>query len=184
MTKLCRVVLLSGFWIPASDRPVLLQSLVASRLNSDTFLFRNSKLLTGERKNHMTNPAGHTSWKLATALIAVLIAATQADTAQAESEFDGKESKWNGFVRHDFKTAERACIVVSPEKAADGKPWIWRARFFGHEPQADVEMLKRGYHIAYCDVGNLFGNPQAVKHWDDFYEFLTSKHGFAKKVAL
>jgi pimeloyl-ACP methyl ester carboxylesterase len=184
VTKFRRVVLRSEFQIPVSDRLVLLQTLETNCLNPDTFLFRNSKLLAGERKNPMTNPAGHTSWKLATALIAVLIAATQADTAQAESEFDGKESQWHGFGRHDFNVGERACIVVSPETATDGKPWIWRARFFGHEPQADIEMLKRGYHIAYCDVGNLFGNPQAVKHWDDFYEFLTSKHGFAKKVAL
>ncbi|NQV26389.1 MAG: alpha/beta hydrolase [Rhodopirellula sp.] len=114
----------------------------------------------------------------------VLTSAVLVGTTQAESAFEGKESKWHEFARHDFKVDDRACIVVSPEKAAEGNPWIWRARFFGHEPQADLEMLKRGYHIAYCDVGNLFGNPEAVKHWDAFYEFLTTKHGFAKKVAL
>lgn len=106
------------------------------------------------------------------------------EVAHAESAFSGKESKWHGFVRHDFTVSERACIVVSPDKPADGNPWIWRARFFGHEPQADIEMLRHGYHIAYCDVGNLFGSPQAVKHWNDFYEYLTTKHDFAKKVAL
>jgi len=133
----------------------------------------------------MTNPAGTMSRKLTTAILcAVLTAAAMTDATKAESTFMGKESKWQGFVRHDFKVGDRACIVVSPEKAADGNPWIWRARFFGHEPQADVEMLKRGYHIAYCDVGNLFGNPQAVKHWNAFYDFLTTKHDFAKKVAL
>lgn len=104
--------------------------------------------------------------------------------AQVKSEFSGKQSMWHSFVRYDFKVDGRACIVVAPEKAAEGNPWIWRARFFGHEPQADIEMLRRGYHIAYCDVGNLFGNPQAVKHWDHFYEYLTTKHGFANKVAL
>ncbi len=133
----------------------------------------------------MTNPASTMSRKLTTAIAcAGLMATILAGATQAESPFEGKESKWQGFVRYDFKTDGRACIVVSPEKAADGNPWIWRARFFGHEPQADVAMLKRGYHIAYCDVGNLFGNPQAVKHWNAFYEFLTTKHGFAKKVAL
>lgn len=133
----------------------------------------------------MTNPAGTIFIKLTTAILcAALTATTLAGVTKAESAFGGKESKWHGFVRHDFKLGDRACIVVSPEKAAGGNPWIWRARFFGHEPQADVEMLKRGYHIVYCDVGNLFGNPQAVKHWDAFYEFLTTKHHFAKKVAL
>lgn len=114
----------------------------------------------------------------------MLVSWLSAGTAQAESEFAGRASTWHGFVRHDLKVEGRSCIVVSPEKAAPGKPWIWRARFFGHEPQADIEMLRRGYHIAYCDVGNLFGNSEAVSYWDAFYEYLTKKHGFAKKVSL
>jgi pimeloyl-ACP methyl ester carboxylesterase len=133
----------------------------------------------------MLRATPHSTSTLITALLCLtLVGAIDAEAARSESEFPGKPSKWNDFLRNDFKVDGRACIVVSPEKAADGHPWIWRARFFGHEPQADVEMLKRGYHIAYCDVGNLFGNPQAVKHWDAFYEFLTTKHGFARRVAL
>jgi pimeloyl-ACP methyl ester carboxylesterase len=103
--------------------------------------------------------------------------------ARAE-DFAGKQSEWHGFARYDFKVDDRASIIVAPEKAAPGNPWVWRARFFGHEPQADVELLKHGYHVAYCDVGNLFGNPQAVAHWNEFYKYVTGKHGFAKKVAL
>ena len=34
------------------------------------------------------------------------------------------------------------------------------------------------------DVGHLFGNPQAVAHWNAFYAYLTESHGFSKKVAL
>jgi pimeloyl-ACP methyl ester carboxylesterase len=44
--------------------------------------------------------------------------------------------------------------------------------------------LGKGYHIAYCDVGNLYGNPASVGHWNAFYAKLTGEHGFAKKVAL
>lgn len=102
----------------------------------------------------------------------------------AENVFAGKESDWHGFRRFDFRVNDRACIVVTPKATAEGTPWIWRARFFGHEPQADIEMLKRGYHLAYCDVGNLFGSPEAVAHWNRFYEYLTKEHGFAQKMAL
>jgi len=121
---------------------------------------------------------------ITTTLCCVVIGFVSLQMAQAEADFPGRKSMWHGFVRHDFKANERTSIVVSPAKAAEGNPWIWRARFFGHEPQADIEMLKRGYHIAYCDVGNLFGSPQAVEHWNNFYEHLTTKHGFAEKVAL
>lgn len=121
---------------------------------------------------------------LACCLLNCAVQAQAQDRNQSAAAFSGKESVWHSFARYDFKVGERACIVVVPAKAAEGNPWIWRARFFGHEPQADIEMLRRGYYIAYCDVGNLFGNPQAVAHWDRFYEYLTTKHEFGKKVAL
>jgi pimeloyl-ACP methyl ester carboxylesterase len=114
-------------------------------------------------------------------LLAVL---TISATVGAAAEFSGRQSDWHGFTRFDFQHEGRSCIVVAPDETAAGRPWVWRARFFGHEPQADVALLKLGYHIVYCDVGNLFGSPQAVEHWNRFYELLTTKHGFAKKTAL
>jgi len=89
-----------------------------------------------------------------------------------------------GFTRHDFKLDSVRCIVVSPKKAAPGKPWIWRARFFGHQPQADAALLAKGFHVTYAEVGGLFGSPKAVARWDKFYAYLTTQHGFSKKPAL
>jgi pimeloyl-ACP methyl ester carboxylesterase len=110
-------------------------------------------------------------------------------TAENKEPFPGKKSKFHGFDRYEFTKNRKKVIVVTPNKAAklkDGtKPWIWRARFFGHEPQADKALLgEHGFHVVYCDVGNLFGNPEAVKRWDNFYAFLTEEHGFSKKAAL
>jgi len=98
--------------------------------------------------------------------------------------FPGKASGWHGYARHDFEVGGAKCIAVAPESPAPGRPWIWRARFFGHEPQADAALLARGYHLAYCGVAGLFGAPPAVERWDAFYAFVTTTHGFAKKVAL
>ena len=113
------------------------------------------------------------------ALVAMLIAANSFC-----AELPGEQSEWHGFARNDFTHNGRKCILVSPKNAAPGAPWVWRARFFGHEPQADVALLKLGYHIAYCDVGGLFGSPAAVKHWDSFYRMATKEFGLAKKPAL
>lgn len=120
------------------------------------------------------------------ALVLVALIATPHALAQPRdsSSFPGKKSEWNGFERFDFEVDSRQCIVVTPKEAAEGKPWIWRARFFGHEPQADIALLHRGFHLVYCDVANLFGNPQAVAHWTKFYTYLTDEHGFAPKAAL
>ena len=98
--------------------------------------------------------------------------------------FPGRQTAWHGYSRYAFQVDGRKCLVVAPRETAKGKPWIWRARFFGHEPQADLALLAKGFHLVYMDVANLFGSPKAVSHWDAFYTYLTAKHGFAKKAAL
>jgi sialidase-1 len=84
-----------------------------------------------------------------------------------------EKSIWNGYDRLDFTYDTRHCIVVIPKNPADHLPWIWRARFFGHEPQADIKLLEKGFHLVYMDVANLFGSPSAINHWNNFYNFLT-----------
>lgn len=103
---------------------------------------------------------------------------------RAEVPFPGKQSEWHGFPRYDFTVDDQRCIVVAPKATAAGKPWIWRARFFGHEPQADIALLRKGFHVVYMEVGGLFGAPAAVAHWDAFYDTLTRRYGFAPKAAL
>jgi pimeloyl-ACP methyl ester carboxylesterase len=95
-------------------------------------------------------------------------------------------AKWHGFDRCDFPLPESKtkAILVLPEKAAEGKPWIWRARFFGHQPSLDLALLKRGYHLAYLDVANLYGNETAMKRGEEFYQFLTTKVGLGPKPIL
>lgn len=73
--------------------------------------------------------------------------------------------------------------IVEPRHSAVGNPWVIRARFWGHEPQTDIALLERGFHIAYCPVEDLFGSPEAVKRYDDFYAKMV-KAGFSPKVVL
>ena len=90
---------------------------------------------------------------------------------------------FHGFTGYDFQMDGVACKVVEPRVTAKGKPWIWRARFWGHEPQTDIDLLERGFHVAYCDVADLYGSPAAVRRWDAFYRQMT-RAGFARRVAL
>ena len=105
-------------------------------------------------------------------------------TMLSAADFPGKESQWNGYALNQFNLEGVGCKVVSPKKVALGKPWIWRARFWGHQPGTDVALLEKGWHVVYCEVGNLFGSPKAVARWDAFYAYLVKEHGFAEKVAL
>ncbi|WP_121195539.1 GDSL-type esterase/lipase family protein [Mucilaginibacter gracilis] len=94
-----------------------------------------------------------------------------------------KVSSFYGYVCADFSFNGRNCKVVKPKWAAAGHPWVWRARFWGHEPQADIALLEHGFHIVYCDVAELYGNKEAVNLWDKYYD-LMRKAGLAKKVVL
>jgi lysophospholipase L1-like esterase/pimeloyl-ACP methyl ester carboxylesterase len=97
--------------------------------------------------------------------------------------FPQKISSFNGYRCADFTFNGRSCKVVQPKWAATNHPWVWRARFWGHEPQADIALLEHGFHIVYCDVVELYGNKEAISLWNDFYQLLR-KAGLAKKVAL
>ena len=76
----------------------------------------------------------------------------------------------------------REAKIVRPKQPAPGHPWLWRARFWGHEPQAEIALLQRGFHLVYCDVAELFGNAEALRIWDLFYTRLVGA-GLSPKAA-
>lgn len=109
-------------------------------------------------------------------------------TPRAESGtktgFSGRKFNFYGHRGYDFKLDGKTdCRVVVPEKPAQGMPWVLRARFWGHEPQTDIALLERGFHIAYCDVADLYGSDEAIRRWDAFYNYM-KKQGLNKKVVL
>ncbi len=99
-------------------------------------------------------------------------------------KFPGKISQWNGFVRHDFQVDGANVIVVEPKSPLPGKPWVWRGEFFDSFPNADIELAKQGWHLAYIGVPNLFGSPKAMTKWEKFHETLVKEHGLHPKPAL
>jgi lysophospholipase L1-like esterase len=94
-----------------------------------------------------------------------------------------KISSFYGYQYAEFVYKGRECIVVKPKWSAKGAPWVWRARFWGHEPQLDISLLERGFHIVYCDVAELFGNNTAINAWNNFHTLLVQS-GLGKKAVL
>jgi pimeloyl-ACP methyl ester carboxylesterase len=98
--------------------------------------------------------------------------------------FPGAKSQWEGFDRYDFQVDGQHAIVVVPKQSLPGRPWAWRAEFFGIFANTDAALLTNGFYVVFLGLPDLFGSPQAVKAWDIFYDELTGKHGLAKKTAL
>jgi pimeloyl-ACP methyl ester carboxylesterase len=140
-------------------------------------------------------------------LAAILIVAILGNASKTKGEdytpFEGEKTAWHdGFDRYDFVMDEetlavkpfkrdkdegfgvkappkgqRRCIVVVPKAAIPGNPWSWQGCYWDHEPQAEVELLRRGFHVA-------FVTPDPGKTWDAWYAYLTDKHGLSKKPAF
>jgi hypothetical protein len=126
--------------------------------------------------------------------------------AESLVPFVGAKTAWHGFDRYDFVMDEtnlsirpiqaaedekdgikhtvdgqRRCIVVVPKAAAAGNPWSWRGCYWDHQPQSEVELLKRGFHIAYIESSVTL---RPGKQWNAWYSFLTEAHGLSSKPAF
>jgi lysophospholipase L1-like esterase/pimeloyl-ACP methyl ester carboxylesterase len=95
----------------------------------------------------------------------------------------GTFSNYYGFDCFSFHFDGRDAKIVRPKRAAKGRPWIWRARFWGHEPQTEIALLERGFHLVYCDVAELFGNDEATGLWERFYNMLVGA-GLSRRAVL
>lgn len=105
------------------------------------------------------------------------------NTEKLEVLAEATPFNFHGFQGYDFSYEGMHCKIVKPYAEAKGRPWVLRARFWGHEPQTDIELLEHGLHVAYCDVADLYGSDKAVARWDKFYRLMTANE-FSPKVVL
>lgn len=95
-----------------------------------------------------------------------------------------QETDYYGFKCLDFKFEGRDAKIVFPNKAEEQRHWIWRARFWGHEPQTEIALLEKGFHLVYIDAAEYCGNPAAVMLWNHFYDYLLKKYQLNSKTVL
>ena len=137
---------------------------------------------------------------------AIMLLTPKTIMAVEAATFTGEKTTWHGFDRYDFimdedtlaiapfksleeegngvkdpPKGQRRCIVVVPKVAAPGNPWSWQACYWDHQSQAEVELLRRGFHIAYISANATL---RPGKEWDAWYAFLSEKHGLSPKPAF
>ena len=95
-----------------------------------------------------------------------------------------KEGEYHGFRRMDFTFAGHNGVVIFPKEAKADKPWVWRAEFLGAFDSVDTELLRRGWHLVYYGVSNMFGNPESVGMMKRFYNFIVPEFGLSPKCDI
>ncbi len=102
-----------------------------------------------------------------------------------ERGITSKPDSFHGFdgVAFQLPQTSASCRVFLPKGTAKGTPWILRARFFGHQPALDLALLERGFHLAYCDVSNLYGSQSAIDRYFELHSLLEDA-GFHQRAVL
>jgi hypothetical protein len=123
-----------------------------------------------------------------------------------KTTYSGVKGDWHGFVRYDFimdddslivrsftapagerfgirppAKGKHRCIIVAPKVPAEGNPWSWRGVYWDHQPQTEIELLNRGFHIVYISADQ---DLKPGKQWDAWYEYLTGTAGLSKKACF
>ena len=97
---------------------------------------------------------------------------------------DIKTSEWNGFKRLDFKFEDRDCILICPDKACEGNKWLYKTEYFDAFPAFEIEMVKRGYHIAHMQNKTRMCPEEDTDARPRFCEFLKENFNLNSKCAL
>jgi pimeloyl-ACP methyl ester carboxylesterase len=117
-------------------------------------------------------------------LCALLLLASASSLRAATTTPASQPTDFHGYPQQNLTIDTLPALLVSPKQSAPGNPWIWRAEFFNTAPQLDLALLAKGYHLAFIKVGNTFGAPSAMKHWNVFYHELTENYHLSPKPVL
>ncbi|MBQ3848732.1 MAG: prolyl oligopeptidase family serine peptidase [Clostridia bacterium] len=91
---------------------------------------------------------------------------------------------WNGYEKINFSVNGRDGFIVCPKTPLEGNPWVWRAEFFDAFNYVDVELLKKGWFLAYYSVSDMYGCPASIEMMKEFYSVATGEYKLSKKPAI
>lgn len=95
-----------------------------------------------------------------------------------------ERTQWRGYTRYNFVLNGRRAALVEPAAAAADKPWVWRTELFGTDASADQALLAAGWHLAWVDLQNLYGNRTALGLMDAAYALWRRDYGLSPRAVL
>lgn len=92
--------------------------------------------------------------------------------------------KWNGFDTEKFDFNGREAIVVFAAEENRTAKWLMKTEYFGAFPNAEIELVRRGFNLAYAANETRWCNDSDVDAKADFVRFLAEKYGFEERCAV
>ncbi len=91
------------------------------------------------------------------------------------------ESVWNGFKRLDFDFEGRNAILIVPDNHTKDKKWLYKTEYFDAFPEFEIEMVKRGYYLAYVTNKARLCPKEDMEMRPRFCEYLKAEFGLNQK---
>ncbi len=90
-------------------------------------------------------------------------------------------SDFHGFEQLNFEIDGRSALLVKPKNTCDHNRYLLKTEYFNAFPELEIEMLNRGYHLAYVKNRNRWGTDADCKTKALLVDFLSSEFGLYRR---
>lgn len=91
------------------------------------------------------------------------------------------ENCWNGFKCEWFEFEGKKAVIVFPHEAESERNWLLKTEYWDGYPQTEIEMLKRGFHLAYVQNETRFATVSDCERKARFVKFISEEYGLRDK---
>ncbi len=92
-----------------------------------------------------------------------------------------QETLYNGFRRIDFTFEGREALLIFPEQPNENKNWLLKTEYFDAFPDFQIQMLRRGWHLAYIKNVTRWCLEEDLDLKKRFAEYLHAEYGLCEK---
>ena len=97
-----------------------------------------------------------------------------------------RKSEWEGFERLDFRFGDRDAILILPRARACGKDCKGKlaiyTEYFAAFPNTAIELINRGYHLAFLRNANRWGTDIDMNSRRDYIDFIADEFDLTKRT--
>lgn len=94
-----------------------------------------------------------------------------------------QEIDWRGFKGVSFPFAGLSAKLIKPNCKPNGK-WLLKAEYFDAFPETEIELLNRGWHLAYNENHNRWAEDADLERKRDFLAYVSDTFGLDEKCVL
>ncbi len=88
---------------------------------------------------------------------------------------------WHGYQMKTFLFEGRTAHLVFPNQSREDKAWLLKTEYWGAFPSAELELVERGFHLAYVDNESRLAPKSDCDVKARFAEYLQRSYGLNQK---